>query len=221
MKIAILYDNNARDGFQSGHGFSALIDGHTLFDTGGNPAILLDNMKALNVQMDKIEHVIISHTDWDHIGGIQILDLLGAVHVYLPYGTPESVKHTITSISPNVSISEILHLTDIGSNKFITPTLGTEKKEISLAIDTMNGLVLVTGCAHPGLDVIMHELRDLAPIRAIIGGFHDFDKLKTLAGIEYIVPCHCTKKKDSIMGMYRDKTHFAGAGTIIQIRDKA
>ncbi|MGB9059804.1 MAG: MBL fold metallo-hydrolase, partial [Pseudolabrys sp.] len=48
-----------------------------------------------------------------------------------------------------------------------------ELKELSLAINTPDGVVLVVGCSHPGLDKIVEAAATINPkIHLIAGGFH-------------------------------------------------
>jgi 7,8-dihydropterin-6-yl-methyl-4-(beta-D-ribofuranosyl)aminobenzene 5'-phosphate synthase len=54
-------------------GFAALVvvDGHRiLFDTGGRPDTVLDNARALGIDLAGIRDVILSHNHWDHTGGL-------------------------------------------------------------------------------------------------------------------------------------------------------
>ncbi|MFC1462639.1 MBL fold metallo-hydrolase [Verrucomicrobiota bacterium] len=217
MNIKILYDNNARKGFACGWGFAALIDNDTLFDTGENAASLLANMQAFGIAPEEISRVVLSHEDRDHVGGIAVLEQCGSVNVYVPAGASRSLKEDIKSLNPNASIFEVVYDTTIGANKFVTATLGQKKKEISLATRTNKGLVLMTGCAHPGLDVIMEAVRAFGDVHAVVGGFHGFKQLKLLADVPVIIPCHCTKNQREILDMYPEQAHVVAAGTEIRI----
>ena len=217
MNIKILYDNEALQGFQSGWGFSALIDDNILFDTGDNPVSLLENIQRLGIKPKQIKHVILSHKDWDHVGGIVILKQCEKINVYVPTNTDSSLKDEIMSINHDAEIFEVDCDTNITTNNIVTTTLGEDKKEISLAVKTANGIVLITGCAHPGLDNIMKHASNIGNIHAVIGGFHGFNKLDTLANIPVIIPCHCTKKKAEILKMYPEQASAAAAGMSFDI----
>ena len=74
MKLTITYNNEAKEGFSSGWGFSCLIEADNkkiLFDTGDEPTGLLSNMKKLDINPKDIDTVVISHNHWDHTGGLQ------------------------------------------------------------------------------------------------------------------------------------------------------
>jgi len=48
-----------------------------------------------------------------------------------------------------------------------------ELKELSLAVNTSDGVVLVVGCSHPGIEKIVEAATAINPkIRLIAGGFH-------------------------------------------------
>jgi 7,8-dihydropterin-6-yl-methyl-4-(beta-D-ribofuranosyl)aminobenzene 5'-phosphate synthase len=48
-----------------------------------------------------------------------------------------------------------------------------ELQELSLAVNTPDGLVLVVGCSHPGIDKIVEAAAAINPkIHLIAGGFH-------------------------------------------------
>ena len=54
-------------------GFSALLEtenGDILFDTGFKPDTVLNNAKALNIDLSNVERVILSHFHTDHTGGL-------------------------------------------------------------------------------------------------------------------------------------------------------
>ncbi len=80
--------------------------------------------------------------------------------------------------------------------------------EQSLVFDTPEGLVVFNSCSHGGADVVINEVAETFPgkkVRALIGGFHLYDKseaeVRALAeriretGIEKIYTGHCTGEK--------------------------
>ena len=203
MKITILYDNNAKPGLRPGWGFSCLIESENnkkiLFDTGADSEILLYNMKQLKIDLKTIDIVVLSHNHWDHIGGLD---------GFLKANENKAKIYQPTDFSKPTKISEGI---------YSTGALGTLIKEQSLIIKTKKGLVVIIGCAHPGLENIINIVKPLGKIYAIIGGFHGFSKLEKLQGIELIAPCHCTQYKQEIKEKYPKNYKKVMAGGIIEI----
>ena len=73
MKFKILYDNNALEGFKLDWGFSCLVENRekVLFETGADSAPLLYNMEKLKINPEDIDIVVLSHSHWDHTGGLK------------------------------------------------------------------------------------------------------------------------------------------------------
>ncbi len=215
--IQIIYDNQAEEGFQSGWGFSALVNDRLLFDVGEDVNPLVENMNKLGIELQNIETAVLSHEDWDHTGGYVILKECGDINVYVPVSLPEGMKNDIKTLSSGINLIEVSDRICIDGSTFVTEELGEEKREISLCIKSGKGLVLLTGCSHPGLDLIMDKVSDLGKLHAVIGGFHGFDRLEKLADIPLIVPTHCTQKKEQIKSLYPDRTSYVAAGSRIEI----
>jgi 7,8-dihydropterin-6-yl-methyl-4-(beta-D-ribofuranosyl)aminobenzene 5'-phosphate synthase len=88
-RITILYDAFSENkAVTKDWGFSALIehDGkRILFDTGNNQEIFEHNVKALNVDLTKIDFAVISHRHADHATGLKyLLKIKPDVTVYVP-----------------------------------------------------------------------------------------------------------------------------------------
>ncbi len=216
MDVKILYDNEAMKGFRSGWGFSCLVGEKLLFDTGADLNTLLFNMHRFNVDLDRIDRIIFSHEHGDHTGGFQIIGLLRKVKVYLPKSFSRHFKNKISSF-PNVDLIEVSRLEEIDDEMFTTGELGFLIKEQSLIVKTNRGLTVITGCSHPGLDKILRVASKLGRIYGVVGGFHGFNKLEILRGIELIVPCHCTARKREILMLYPDSSVKCSAGCRIEI----
>ncbi|MGC8939529.1 MAG: hypothetical protein ACP5IM_07525 [Candidatus Bathyarchaeia archaeon] len=75
----------------------------------------------------------------------------------------------------------------------------------------------ITGCAHPGLENILRFASKFGEIHGIVGGFHDFSRLKTLRGTRLIVPCHCTMRKIGILSFYPRNSIRRSVGCTIRI----
>jgi 7,8-dihydropterin-6-yl-methyl-4-(beta-D-ribofuranosyl)aminobenzene 5'-phosphate synthase len=80
--------------------------------------------------------------------------------------------------------------------------MGATPTEQALIVHTRHGVILITGCAHPGIVAIARAARDVDRIRLILGGFHlggkDDAEIQTIItqlrglGVEGLAPCHCT-----------------------------
>jgi len=200
MKITIVYDNEANAGLTSGWGFSCLIETEVkiLFDTGDDGEKLICNLRQLNIQPKSIAAVAISHNHWDHTGGLR---------EFLKLNNNAKVLHPKSFSKP----------TEISPGVHSTGALGTFIKEQSLVVNTEEGNVVITGCAHPGLGKIINKAKQLGEIYGVIGGFHGFSKLEMLQKIKLIAPCHCTQYKQEIKERYPAQFREIKAGSIIEI----
>lgn len=215
IKITIIYDNNAEKGLQADWGFSCLLENEKtiLFDTGANGRILLGNMEKLGINPKSIDEVFISHSHFDHTGGLaEFLGINEKVKIYIP-SSFRGLK--------NRDIVEIKEPLKIHADIFSTGEL--DGIEQSLVVNTEKGLAVITGCSHPGVDKIMERAKDIGrsigqtKIYAVIGGYHGFNKFDRLKELAYIGACHCTQYKEKIQALYPDKFKAIKAGTIIEI----
>jgi len=105
-----------------------------------------------------------------------------------------------------------------------------EVKEISLAIDTPDGIVLIVGCSHPTIERIVEAARAAIdkPIHLVLGGTHllpaSDDQIRSIAAtlrdkwsVRYIAPAHCTGEPAFaiLKESFADRYVYAGLGTTI------
>ncbi|WP_455277137.1 MBL fold metallo-hydrolase [[Eubacterium] cellulosolvens] len=216
MKLKIIYDNEANEGFKKDWGFSCLIGDSLLFDTGANLNTLLYNMRKFKINFKNIEKIIFSHEHGDHIGGYQILDKLGEVEVFILSSFSVQFKKELSQYS-NVTLIEIAEAEEIVNNIFTTGEIGYHIKEQSLIININRKLTVITGCSHPGLENILRISSRLGIINNVVGGFHDFNKLEVLRKMQLIVPCHCTVRKKKILELFPESSVKCSAGSEIEI----
>jgi 7,8-dihydropterin-6-yl-methyl-4-(beta-D-ribofuranosyl)aminobenzene 5'-phosphate synthase len=213
MKITIVYDNRtARAGLKKGWGFSALIEAADtpplLFDTGNDGASLLYNMEQLGIDPGRIGIIVISHSHGDHTGGLaDILEVNGQARVYLPASM--YFRHADTDV---VAVSEPVNISDS-----VISTGELRRIEQSLAVRTAKGIVVVTGCSHPGVGEILNSAARYGRIYGIVGGFHGFSDLRRLNGLSLICPCHCTQHTREIEEMFPEQYVACGAGLTLEI----
>jgi len=220
MKLRIVYDNEAKEELESDWGFACLLEAEKkiLFDTGASAEILSRNMQRLGLKKEDIEIIALSHEHWDHIGGLDAV-LHQNVAVYVPHSFTQRTKKSIEEKAAEVV--EVSEPADIVPGVHTTGELraGTGIKEQSLVLDTKEGegVVVLTGCAHPGLENILEAAKRFGVLYGVIGGFHGFDNLKSLEVLKMIIPCHCTVHKEEIRRQYSEKAVWCGAGVVIEI----
>jgi 7,8-dihydropterin-6-yl-methyl-4-(beta-D-ribofuranosyl)aminobenzene 5'-phosphate synthase len=177
LRFTILYDNYLyKEGTKPDWGFSCLIEGTEktiLFDTGTDPRILMHNVDVLEVDLKKVGLIVISHNHGDHTGGLSaVLERNPAVTVYFPVSFPPSFGRSVEELQARAQTVD--KPIQICRDVYLTGEMGNEIKEQSLIIDTAKGLIVVTGCSHPGIVNILRRSREVVdkPIRLVFGGFH-------------------------------------------------
>ena len=214
--MRIVYDNEAQTGFESDWGFSCMIetgDRNLLFDTGSSRDILAFNLQQLHVQTEAIDTIVLSHEHGDHTGGLDTV-LHPGVTVFVPSSFSRSFKHAVAQVA---EVVDVTLPREIVPGVCTTGELGAWQKEQSLVLDTPKGMVVVTGCAHPGLEAILAAAATFGVLYGVIGGFHSFNRLEHLRELDLIVPCHCTAHKREIMELYPEKTKRCGAGMVMEL----
>lgn len=203
IKITIVYDNELfLEHLTPDWGFSCFIEddnSKVLFDTGANGRILLQNMERLRINPENIDVIVLSHTHRDHTGGLEaLLQINPDVPVYRP-----------SPFTKPVSLAEHFRTTGTLSWRGI--------EEQALIGRTGKGLIVITGCSHPGVQNILNFARRRGYIFGLVGGFHGFNKFNRLGDIRLIVPCHCTQHKKKIEHMFPDTYARCGVGRIFEI----
>lgn len=232
MKITITYDNEIVKKIKelkAGWGFSCFIQTdkkNILFDTGWDGDMLVSNMQILGIDLQGIDSIILSHSHWDHCGGLaRLLNLNTNLETYIPQSFSKQQKEEIKKRSNTCEISKSREIyPKVYTTGEIEGSLIKNKtkiliKEQSLIISTIKGLVVMTGCAHSGIDKILNSASNLGEIYALIGGFHDFEEYDLLKDISVIVPTHCTKNKKKINSLFSKNCSAGGVGFQINLPD--
>lgn len=106
-----------------------------------------------------------------------------------------------------------------------------ELRELSLAIETPEGLVLIVGCSHPGIENIVQAATAIdRDVHLVVGGFHlvtasDAEIDRTVAGlhdtwkVEHVAPGHCTGEPTfaALKKAFGHHYLYAGLGTLLKV----
>jgi 7,8-dihydropterin-6-yl-methyl-4-(beta-D-ribofuranosyl)aminobenzene 5'-phosphate synthase len=210
IMITIVYDDHPLDKrLQTGFGFACVIRGlpdTILFDTGGRGELLLSNMAARGIKPEQVDSVVLSHAHGDHAGGLR--DFLQAhrqVKVFLPRAFPSGFKQEVRPSGAKVVETERPY--QVCQGAWTTGVLKRGIEEQGLYLTTSKGLVVITGCAHPGVVNMAEAARCHAgkQVFAVLGGFHmggaSVEEIQRVVrdlremGVQQVAPCHCSGDK--------------------------
>ncbi len=128
---------------------------------------------------------------------------------------------TTSEIAPGI------HLIALVSDKPST----LELRELSLAIDTPEGMVIVVGCSHPGIEKIVEAATSINKrVHILAGGFHlpvaKDPEIKNVTAllrdtyrVEYVAAGHCTGEPTftALQELFGDRYLYAGLGSVISL----
>ena len=220
LRITIIYDNYALDeAMRTDWGFSALLEyggERVLFDVGTRGDIWLANVAHLELDLSGIEHLVLSHQHGDHTGGLPafIGQLAGNVRprCYVLPSFPEALKGTAAE---GCEVIESTPWREIVDGIWTTGEISGPVNEQALVVTTPRGLVVVTGCAHPGIAGIVRQAKAHfdREVLHVIGGFHlggePTSRLQHIVqefreiGVERVTPTHCTG--DEAIALFRQE----------------
>jgi 7,8-dihydropterin-6-yl-methyl-4-(beta-D-ribofuranosyl)aminobenzene 5'-phosphate synthase len=216
IRITFVYDNVCRhERCQADFGFACVVERpgrRILFDTGANGPILLDNMERLGILPSSIDAVVISHDHWDHAGGLPEFLEQAPVPVYFPasMATPTGTGRAFPVAGPTAIADGVLSTGELDG-------VGYPLREQSLLLETPTGLVVLVGCAHPGVGPILEAARRQGRIRALVGGLHGFRDLSQVRGLELVCATHCTKHMEEIAAACGDSFVHGGVGAVLEL----
>jgi 7,8-dihydropterin-6-yl-methyl-4-(beta-D-ribofuranosyl)aminobenzene 5'-phosphate synthase len=269
-RVTILYDalGESKE-LTKDWGFSALVehDGkRILFDSGNNAEIFERNVKALGVDLTKIDFAVISHRHADHATGVKyLLKVNPTVTIYVPAdgangfggmpvpaaffrpdaelpakmryfgGTPP--EHVDSGkLYDTANIVLVSKMTEVMPGVFLVRTVSEKKgtlelPELTLAIKRPNGLLLVDGCSHAGIEAILEAASTIDPRTEIVfGGLHlvttPVEEIDALVGnlqtkwkVQRIAPGHCTGEPAfaRLQKAFGERYVYAGLGTVVAV----
>jgi len=136
----------------------------------------------------------------------------------------------------NTNIVLVRELKEVAPGIFVVPTISQKKgtlemPELTLAIKRPNGLLLVDGCSHAGIEAILEAASVIDPrFEIVFGGLHlvttpieEIDglvtNLQTKWKVQKIAPGHCTGEPAfaRLQKSYGEKYVYAGLGTTVTV----
>lgn len=199
LEITILSDKLASGRCGSEHGLSFLIeaDRRILFDTGSSD-LFLRNAERLDINIDTVDTVVLSHGHYDHGNGLQfvsgktivmhpdafaqrISERSGRnISIAVDRESVESRNRIVETRGPLWLSEQIAYLGEIPrivpfEMECSTPfhfTDGTPDPVIDdsgLAVKTENGLIVISGCAHSGICNIVEQARKVTGTSKVCG----------------------------------------------------
>jgi len=234
VTVKVIYDNYVHiDGLQSDWGFSILVEGldkTILFDTGTKPEIFASNFKKMGLDASEIDFLVLSHEHGDHVGGIPaFVEMKKGIPVLFPQSFSEAFKKRMIKIGLEPVL--VKEPAMICKNMYTSGEFEGQIPEHCLVMNIKKGLVVMTGCSHPGIVRMLKEIKEMfnKDIYMVFGGFHLMQKsekemdaiiaeMKAL-GVVKCGATHCTGDKQ--IQMFKDsfgKDYFElGVGNTIII----
>lgn len=253
VKVTCISENTSsflKSRFLASHGQSLLLefdDKKYLFDVSAIYEGFMYNLKSLELKLEDIQTIILSHNHLDHSGALfKLVNQFTSQQLLLPpdmqqineegynlaYRTEKKEAATQKLLDYKYT-SIITSGKQLDENLYTTGSLDSldakwPDKEQSLVISIPNkGLVILVGCSHPSISVIVENARKITGIEkiyGIIGGLHyaRLEKEELLKNVHYlqslkldfIVPSHCTGYKATALleELLGEKVHCSSIG---------
>ncbi len=230
LEIDIIYDNTAAvPAMEADWGFAALVrfnGRNVLFDSGTKPDLFLRNLEKLHVDPKTITAAVLSHEHDDHCNGIyELFPKNPSMKVYfLDSFAPRRFEQ---AAAIDMAPVRVKGPREIVPGIFTTGQVDGPVAEQALVIETSKGVVVLTGCSHPGVVKMVETAerqRATNAVRLLAGGFHmngqedarvqeQIAQLKALR-VERIIPTHCTGDRaiELFSEAYGDACEHGGAG---------
>jgi 7,8-dihydropterin-6-yl-methyl-4-(beta-D-ribofuranosyl)aminobenzene 5'-phosphate synthase len=137
---------------------------------------------------------------------------------------------------PGANFIPVSQRTEVVPGIFILSGVSTspgtlELKELSLAIKSPQGVILIVGCSHPGVEHIVQEATAIdSHINILLGGLHQIQKpdaeVQRIAAVlhdqyklERVAPGHCTGEPEfaALKRAFGDHYVYAGVGSVVDL----
>jgi 7,8-dihydropterin-6-yl-methyl-4-(beta-D-ribofuranosyl)aminobenzene 5'-phosphate synthase len=238
VKITTIVDNDVWErGLSSSWGLSFHVEvlkdykkRAILMDTNGSFETFYYNASKLSIDLTKVEAVFISHWHGDHCGALsQVLQLIKhSVPVYVPSEDRFGIREVKAANGIPAICSKPVEFID---GLMSTGEMPSGISEHSLLINVKEkGLVVLTGCSHPGLVNVLKRAQKVSGVEkiyAVIGGFHisglnvglKMGEFLRKLDVRLVSPCHCTSDdaKQGIAKIMEKRYVKNGSGKTILI----
>lgn len=181
VTIHVVYDNYVKiPGLKPDWGYSIVIDGlekKILFDTGTKPDIFESNFRKMGLDATKIDIVVLSHEHGDHTGGLPAFAAMKTnIPVIIPHSFSEEFKEKMVGLGLIPLLADAPAM--ICENLYTSGEFDFPLPEQALVLNTKKGLVVMTGCSHPGIVEMLKKIKSSfnKNIYMVFGGFHLLDK---------------------------------------------
>ena len=184
VKIVVLNDNRCNNNeFECEHGISIYIEynGKKLLFDAGQTDIFMRNAKRLNIDLDNLDAIVLSHGDYDHGNGLKYFNKRAKLILHPDYVLTRISKRTGNDNGLNQSREELMERYDLVETRkpyFIDDEiifLGEIERnndfekdanlpaydsdgntyihldDSGLCINTEDGLIVISGCSHSGI----------------------------------------------------------------------
>jgi len=234
FRVTILYDNTVHTpGTKADWGFACLIEGAEktiLFDTGTQPDILRHNIEILGIDLNTVDQVVLSHEHGDHTGGLWFfLEKKTGVPVYFPASFSSGFSRRVESAG--AATVKVTEPQEICKDVWVTGEIKGPVNELGIFLNTGQGLVVISGCAHPGIAAMVRHARSVLnkDVYFVFGGFHLMEKSKAdvgaiieqfqEAGVRKCGATHCTGEQqiEWFRQAYGKNFVEMGVGRVIRI----
>lgn len=237
VKIIVIVDDRVGESIlKNAHGLSLYIEYNNLyllFDLGPSSDVLQYNVEKLEIDIELVDSIIISHSHVDHFNGIPHVGWVSPfLQIYIPYDSMNSIGKFAkqNSLKP----LEVIDWINPWNKIFISKPIYGPPWEHFLVLKTSNGLIVFSGCMHPGVDKTLSEITSYLndEIYSIIGGFHlanapdnivysTIDILIDKYRVSKIAPLHCSGDlfRNILKNKFFDKYIDAYTGSVIEIEN--
>ena len=144
----------------------------------------------------------------------------------LEFGTAWA-NGTFVMVDSTLEVAPGVHIISL-----VSDAVGTkELRELSLALETPRGMVVVAGCSHPGIEKIVQAATGIDQrVHMIFGGFHlpaaSDEVIARIAAalhdtykVDHVAPGHCTGEPAfyRFKKTWREQYRYAGVGSVIAL----